>query len=90
MEKFNEDLNVPLLSSTERVSIAFDYVSTFITKTEKLSDTELLVLEGKITYYLQWVGKTDKVIASFLRSIIRHIQNIREDRASEEGITPTI
>ena len=90
MEKFNEDLNVPLLTGTERTAIAFDYVSTFITKTEKLSNTELLMLEGKITYYLQWVNQTDKVIASFLKSIIRHIQNILKDRADQEGITPTI
>tara|TARA_B100000427_G_C15097637_1_gene415730 strand:+ start:236 stop:505 length:270 start_codon:yes stop_codon:yes gene_type:complete len=88
MDKFNDELNVPLLSPTERVAITFDYISTFIAKCEKLCDKELLILESKILYYLNWVD--DKVLASFLRSVVHHLQNLRRDRkADEEGITPT-
>jgi len=84
MEKFNQELGVPLLCTTERVAITFDYVSTFITKTEKLSDIELLTMEGKILYYLEWVENTDKVIASFLRDVIKYSQNLRHDRHNWE------
>jgi hypothetical protein len=87
MEPFNDELHVPLLTATERISIAFDYVSTFITKTEKLSDQELNMLEGKIVYYLNWVD--DEVIASFLRSVIKHLQHLRQDRADQDGIKLT-
>ena len=87
MEKFNDELNVPLLSAGERISIAFDYVSTFITKTEKLSDQELKMLEGKIVYYLNWVD--DEVIASFLKNVIQHLQYLRQDRADQDGIKIT-
>ena len=85
MEKFNQELGVPLLSGTERVAITFDYVSTFITKMEKLTDIELLTLEGKILYYLEWVNKTDKVIASFLRDVNKYSQNLRHDRHTWES-----
>tara|TARA_B100000427_G_scaffold235456_1_gene198412 strand:- start:255 stop:518 length:264 start_codon:yes stop_codon:yes gene_type:complete len=80
MKKFNDDLGVPLLSPTERTAITFDYISTFITKMEKLEDGELLAMEGKILYYLNWVEGTDKVIASFLRNVVKYSQDLRHDR----------
>jgi ribosomal protein S13 len=67
----------PNRPSSERITIALEYFSTFITKSEKLTEDENKRLQQRLESYSNVLQTTDSNLNIFFNHTINFLENIR-------------